>query len=112
MISKMMTGGTSRQEINIRVTGKVSVEGGNSGQEINTRVEGKVPVEGRNTGQDINSRVGEGVATTGQPSEDEIDFIVEKTPPGCALVFGEKKKQLVTSLCKKFAIEACKKIDT
>ena len=104
--------GTSRQEINIRVTGKVPVEGGNSGQGINTRVGGKVPVEGRNSGQDINTRVGEGVPTTGQPSEDEIDFTVEKTPPDCALVFGEEKKQFVTSLCNKFAIEVCKKIDT
>ena len=85
---------------------------GTSRQEINIRVTGKVPVDGENRGQGINTRVGKEVSTTGQPSEDEIDFTVEKTPPDCALVFGEEKKQFVASLCKKLAIEVCKKIDT
>ena len=84
MISKVMTG-TSRQET------------------------GKVPVDGENRGQGINTRVGKEVSTTGQPS---IDFTVEKTPPDCALVFGEEKKQFVASLCNRLAIEVCKKIDT
>ena len=68
-------------------------------------------VKGGSSRQDIETYVTREVSMTEQ-AEDEIDFIVENTPPGRALVFGEKKKQLVTSLCQKFAIEVCKKIDS
>ena len=54
------------------------------------------------------------IRTSEQTTEEEVHFTVESVPSLASrstTVSGEEKKWLVASLCKKFAIDVCKKVN-